>query len=90
MPKYVIERNIPGVGNLSTAELHGVALTSCNVLREMGPEIQWVQSYIVDDKTYCIYLAPDEDAIRQNARLSGFPANRISRVATILHPTASE
>jgi len=90
MPKYVIERNIPGVGNLSTAELHGVALTSCNVLREMGPEIQWVQSYIVDDKTYCIYLAPDEDAIRQHARLSGFPANRISRVATILDPAASE
>jgi predicted Rdx family selenoprotein len=90
MPKFVIEREIPGAGNLSPEELRGISQTSCNVLRSMGPEIQWVQSYVTGDKIYCVYISPDEETIREHARQGGFPANRVSRVATIIDPTTSE
>ena len=90
MPKYVIEREIPGAGNLSPQELQSVSQTSCNVLRKMGPDIQWVQSYVTGDKVYCIYIAPNEEMIRQHAREGGFPANRISEIKTIIDPTTSE
>ncbi len=76
MPKYVIEREIPGAGNLSPQELQAVSQTSCNVLRKMGPDIQWVQSYVTGDKVYCIYIAPNEDMIREHASEGGFPANK--------------
>jgi hypothetical protein len=90
MPKYVIEREIPGAGNLSPAELQGVSQTSCNVLRNLGPEIQWVQSYVTGDKVYCIYIAPNEEMIREHARQGGFPANRISEIKTMIDPTTAE
>jgi hypothetical protein len=90
MPKYVIEREIPGAGNLSPAELQGVSQTSCNVLRNLGPEIQWVQSYVTGDKVYCIYIAPNEEIIREHARQGGFPANRISEIKTMIDPTTAE
>lgn len=90
MPKYVIEREIPGAGNLSPQELQSVSQTSCNVLRKMGPDIQWVQSYVTADKVYCIYIAPNEEMIREHAREGGFPANRISEIKTIIDPTTSE
>ena len=90
MPKYVIEREIPGVGKLSAEEFHSISQKSCNVLRQMGPEIQWVQSYVTDDKIYCVYIAPDEAAVRKHAEMGGFPANRISQVRTIIDPTTSE
>lgn len=90
MPKYVIEREIPGAGNLSPQELQAVSQTSCNVLRKMGPDIQWVQSYVTGDKVYCIYIAPNEEMIREHAREGGFPANSISEIKTIIDPTTSE
>jgi hypothetical protein len=90
MPKYVIEREIPGTGNLSKGELQGVAQTSCNVLNELGTQIQWVQSYVTGDKIYCVYIAPNEDLIREHASRGGFPANSISEVKTIIDPTTSE
>jgi predicted Rdx family selenoprotein len=90
MPKFVIEREIPGAGKLSPEELQGISQTSCNVLRSMGPEIQWVQSYVTGDKIYCVYISPDEETILEHARQGGFPANRVSRVATIIDPTTSE
>ena len=90
MPKYVIERNIPGAGKLSPAELHAVSQKSCGVLNSMGPRIQWVQSYVTGDKVYCIYIAPDEATIREHARLGGFPADSISEVSAIIDPTTSE
>lgn len=90
MPKYVIEREIPGAGDLTAEQLQGVSQTSCNVLRNLGPEIQWVQSYVTGDKIYCVYIAPHEDLIRQHAAQGGFPANRISEVKTIIDPTTSE
>ena len=90
MPKYVIEREIRGAGKLSPQDLHGVAKKSCGVLREMGPQIQWIQSYVTDDKVYCVYVAPDEETVREHARRGGFPANRVSRVRTIIDPTTSE
>lgn len=90
MPKYVIEREIPGAGKLSKDELHSVAVTSCNVLRELGPEISWVHSYVTDDKIYCIYIAPNEELIREHAQKGGFPANSVSEVRTIIDPTTSE
>lgn len=90
MPKYVIEREIPGAGNLSPEELHGISQKSCDVLREMGPKIQWQHSYVTGDKVYCVYIAPDEDAVREHASKGGFPANRVSRVETIIDPTTSE
>ncbi|HXM38982.1 MAG TPA: DUF4242 domain-containing protein [Gemmatimonadales bacterium] len=90
MPKFVIEREIPGAGKLSAKELQGISQKSCSVLREMGPEIQWVQSYVTGDKIYCVYVAPNEAAIRKHAQQGGFPANRISRVHTVIDPTTAE
>ena len=90
MPKYVIEREIPGAGKLSAAELQGISQKSCGVLRNLGPQIQWLQSYVTDDKIYCVYIAPNEAAIREHASQGGFPANRISRVHSVIDPTSSE
>jgi hypothetical protein len=90
MPKFVIEREIPGVGKLTTDQLQGVSQKSCGVLREMGPQIQWVHSYVTDDKIYCIYIAPDEAAVRKHAEMGGFPANSIAQVRTMIDPTTSE
>lgn len=90
MPKYVIEREIPGAGNLTPAELKGISQTSCNVLRAMGPEIQWVESYVTTDKIYCVYNAPNETMIREHAKQGGFPANSVSKVSTIIDPTTAE
>ncbi len=90
MPKYVIEREIPGLGKLSAAELKGVSQKSCGVLRNIGPQIQWLHSYVTEDKLYCIYISPDEETIREHARQGGFPANRISEIKTIIDPTTAE
>ena len=90
MPKYVIEREMPGAGTLSDAELQGVSQQSCQVLEEMGPQIQWVQSFVTGDKIYCIYIAPDEDTVRRHAANSGFPANQVNQVAAIIDPTTAE
>ncbi|HVX65752.1 MAG TPA: DUF4242 domain-containing protein [Bryobacteraceae bacterium] len=90
MPKFVIERDIPGVGKLSLDELRNVSQKSCSVLRELGPQVQWIHSYVTDDKMYCIYLAPDEAAVREHARRGGFPANRISQVRSIVDPATAE
>ncbi|MFI5112792.1 MAG: DUF4242 domain-containing protein [Terriglobales bacterium] len=90
MPKYVIEREIPGAGKLTRDELHAISQKSCGVLRNLGPQIQWVESFVTPDKIYCIYIAPDENAIREHARQGGFPANRISEVKTMIDPTTSE
>jgi hypothetical protein len=90
MPKFVIEREIPNVGKMSPEQLKAVSQTSCGVLREMGPQIQWVQSYVTDDKIYCVYIAPDEEAVREHARRGGFPANRVSRIRTEIDPTTAE
>ena len=90
MPRYLIEREIPGAGKLSAEELQGISQKSCGVLRDMGPQIQWVQSYVTDDKVYCVYIAPDEEAIREHARQGGFPANRVSRIKTVIDPTTAE
>ncbi len=90
MPKYVIERDIPNAGNLTPSQLTGVSQASCNVLREMGPQIQWVQSYVTGDKLYCIYIAPNEEAIREHGRRGGFPVTRVSRVSEIIDPTTAE
>ena len=90
MPKYVIEREIPGAGKLSPAELQGISQKSCNVLQKLGPQVQWLQSYVTDDKIYCVYIAPNEAAIREHASQGGFPANKISRIRTVIDPTSSE
>lgn len=90
MPKYVIERELPGAGKLSKGDMQGVARKSCDVLRGMGPSIQWVESYVTDDKIYCVYIAPDEAAIREHAKQGGFPANRISQVRTVIDPTTAD
>ncbi|AUD00684.1 DUF4242 domain-containing protein [Spirosoma pollinicola] len=90
MPKYVIERNIPGAGKLTAEELKGISQTSCNVLTNMGPQIQWVQSYVAGDKIYCVYIAPNEEMVREHAKQGGFPANVISEVSTIIDPTTAE
>ena len=90
MPKFVIEREFPGAGNLSEEQLKGISQTSCEVLSNMGTEIQWVQSYVTSDKIYCIYIAPDEKMVREHARQGGFPANSVSRVNAVLDPTTSE
>jgi predicted Rdx family selenoprotein len=90
MPKYIIEREIPGAGKLSPEELRGVSQKSCSVLQKLGPQIQWVQSYVTGDKVYCVYIAPNEDIIREHARQGGFPANKISEIRTIIDPTTSE
>ena len=90
MPKYLIEREIPGAGKLSTEKLQEISQQSCSVLQNMGPQIQWVQSYVTDDKIYCVYIAPDEAAIREHATRGGFPANRISQVESVIDPTTAE
>ena len=90
MPKFVIEREIPGAGNLSPQELKGISQKSCGVLSKMGPQIQWLQSYVTGDKIYCVYIAPDEKAVREHAKQGGFPANRVSEVRTIIDPTTAE
>ena len=90
MPKYVIEREIPGVGKLSPAELQAISQKSCGVLREMGPAIQWVHSYVTDNKIYCVYIAPNEGTVREHAQRGGFPANHISEVKAVIDPTTSE
>ena len=90
MPKYVIERDIPGAGKLTRDQLHAISQKSCSVLRNMGPQIQWVESFVTPDKIYCVYIAPDENAVREHARQGGFPANRISEVKTMIDPTTSE
>ena len=90
MPKYVIERELPGAGDLSAEELQGISQTSCNVLNEMGPQIQWVQSQVTDDKIYCTYIDPNEDMVRQHAEQGGFPANKVSEVRAVIDPTTAE
>lgn len=90
MPKFVIEREIPGAGKMTEAELREVALRSVGVLRELGPQIQWLHTYVTDDKVYCVYLAPDEAIIREHAAKAGVPANRISAVRRLLDATAAE
>lgn len=90
MPKYVIEREIPGAGNLSPQDLQGVAQKSCSVLENLGPQIQWVESYVTADKVYCVYIAPSEDMIRSHAQQGGFPANKISEIKTVIDPTTAE
>jgi len=90
MPKFVIEREIPGAGKLSPAELKAISQKSCSVLRSLGPQIQWVQSYVTDDKIYCVYNAPNEEMVRRHAKEGGFPANSVARVATIIDPTTAE
>jgi hypothetical protein len=90
MPKYVIERDLPGAGKLTPDQLRGVSQKSCDVLNKLGPEIQWIHSYVTADKIYCIYRAPSEALIREHAKQGGFPANKISEVATIIEPTTAE
>ena len=90
MPKYIIEREIPGAGKMSMAELKGIAQKSCAVLEKLGPKIQWVESYVTGDKIYCVYIAPNEQLVREHAQQGGFPANRISEIKTIIDPTTAE
>ena len=90
MPKFVIEREIPGAGKLSTEELKGIAQKSCGVLQELGPDVQWVHSYVTDDKLYCVYHSVNEDLILEHAELGGFPVNVISEIRTIIDPSTSE
>ena len=90
MPKFVIEREIAGAGKLSAQELRAISQTSCRVLRQMGPQIQWVQSYVTDDKVYCVYIAPNEQTVREHAQQGGFPANRISEIRSVIDPTTAE
>jgi hypothetical protein len=90
MPKYVIEREVPGAGSMSSEDLRDLSQNSCNVLTDMGPQIQWVQSQVTDDKIYCTYIAPNEDMIRQHAEQGGFPANKVSEVRAVIDPTTAE
>jgi hypothetical protein len=90
MPRFLIEREIPGAGNLSADELQAISQKSCGVLNQMGPQIQWVQSYVTGDKVYCVYIAPNEEMVREHARQGGFPANRVSEVKTVIDPTTAE
>ena len=90
MPKYVIEREIPGAGKLSAAELKAISQKSCGVLQKLGPQIQWEHSYVTDDKIYCVYNAPNEEMVREHASQGGFPANRITQVRSIIDPTTAE
>ena len=90
MPKYVIEREIPGAGQLSSQDLKGISRKSCGVLGTLGPQIQWVESFVTGDKVYCVYIAPNEDMVREHARQGGFPANRVSEVMTMIDPTTAE
>jgi len=90
MPKFVIERDIPGAGKFTAADLKAISQKSCGVLGSMGPQIQWIQSYVTDDRIYCVYQAPDEATVRKHAELGGFPANRIDRVRTVIDPATAE
>ncbi len=90
MPKYVIEREIPGAGKLTAEQLKGISQTSCGVLEKLGPQINWVHSYVTGDKIYCVYIAPNEDMVREHAKQGGFPANLVSEVATIIDPVTAE
>lgn len=90
MPKFVIERNLPGAGKLPGSELQAISQKSCGVLQSMGPSIQWVQSFVTDDKIYCVYVAPDERAVRQHAQKGGFPADSVARVRAVIDPTTAE
>ena len=90
MPKFIIEREHPGAGALPQQELKAISQKSCDVLRGMGPEVQWLQSYVTGDKIYCVYIAPNEELIREHAKLGGFPANSVSRVMNIIDPTTAE
>ena len=90
MPKYVIERDIPGAGDLSAEDLQAIAQTSCGVLTDMGPQIQWVESFVTLDKIYCVYIAPSEEIVLEHAKLGGFPANRVSEVKLMIDPTTAE
>jgi len=90
MPKYVIERDLPGAGKLSAEQLHAISQKSCGVLQGMGPQIQWIQSFVTDDKIYCIYLAPNEETVREHARRGDFPANHVARVRAVIDPTTAE
>jgi len=90
MPKYIIEREIAGAGKLTPQQLQGVSQKSCGVLKNLGPQIQWLESYVTDDKIYCVYIAPDEATVREHAKQGGFPANRVSEVKRIIDPTTAE
>jgi len=90
MPKFVIEREIPNAGKLSPEELRGISQKSCGVLRNLGPQIQWVQSYVTGDKVYCVYIAPNKEMVQEHAKQGGFPANRISEVKSVIDPTTAE
>jgi hypothetical protein len=89
MPKFIIEREIPGAGALSAQQLHEISRKSCGVLNDMGPKIQWRESYVTQDKLYCVYIAPDEETVREHARRGGFPADRVSRVTSMMDPTTA-
>jgi hypothetical protein len=90
MPRWVIEREIPGAGKLTAGELKGISQKSCAVLNELGPRIQWVQSYVTDDKIYCVYIAPDEATVRKHAQMGGFPANKVTQVRQMIDPLSAE
>ncbi len=90
MPKYLIERELPGAGKLSPQDLRAISQKSCSVLNRMGPQIQWRESYVTTDKVYCVYIAPSEEMVREHAKQGGFPANRISEIKTIIDPTTAE
>lgn len=90
MPKYVIEREIPEAGKLSAEQLQAISQKSCGVLENLGPKIQWIQSYVTDDKIYCVYIAPNEEMVREHAKQGGFPANRVSEVKQVIDPTTAE
>jgi hypothetical protein len=90
MPKYVIEREIPGAGNISAQDMQGISQKSCSVLNELGPQIQWVQSYVTDDKIYCVYIAPNKEMVLEHAKRGGFPANSVSEVKRMIDPTTAE
>lgn len=90
MPKYVIEREIPGAGDLSTADIQGIAQKSCGVLSEMGPQVQWLESFVTGDKIYCVYIAPNEALVREHAARGGFPADRVSEIKRMIDPTTAE
>jgi Protein of unknown function (DUF4242) len=90
MPKYVIEREVPGAGQMSVAELHDISQKSNKVIGDLGPEIRWLESYVTDDKLYCVYVAPDEDILYEHARCGGFPADKVSRVSSVIDPSTGD
>ena len=90
MPKFVIEREIPGAGSMSAEQMQAVSQKSCSVLRNLGPQIQWLHSYVTDNKIYCVYIAPNEEMVREHARQGGFPANSVAQVRRVIDPTTAE